>query len=412
MSYDILIVGAGIAGLHCALRIVNTRPKLRIAIAEAYDYVGGRVFTYSPPGMSLHWESGAGRIHTSHAMTLSYIKKYGLTTIPISSSELWVPVSGDSYENTWPAISTMLVDILSMLPPSILATHTIRDILQKVCGTEKAESMLAHFPYRSEVITLRADLALKSFKGEMGGNKSEFVVVKEGLGTLITAMAQELEDKGVTFLLGHRLNGISDSVPSKAFFTHKNSAPTYIRASKVILAVHSEALKKITPFSKLPILKHLAMEPLTRTYGVFPKVKGKVWFEGLPKIVTDSPLRFIIPVSAEKGLIMTSYTDADDTRIINKWNKAGKAEDNIIRELRALLPKYNIPPPVIFKAHPWSDGCTYWLPGLYDPVEKSKAIMKPLGGQIYVCGESYSMRQAWMEGALEHADDMLTRWIL
>jgi len=410
MDYDILIVGAGIAGLHCAMRIVNLRPKLRIAIAEAYDYVGGRIFTYTP-GTKLHWESGAGRINTSHKMILSYIKKYGLTTIPIQNNERWVGTSGEQYENTWPAISSMLVDTLSMLSPSILATHTIRDIMEKVYGPKKTESMLAHFSYRAEVITLRADLALKSFKCEMSGTNT-FVVVKEGLGTLITAMAQELEDKGVKFLLGHRLNGISNSQPVKAYFTSKKSTPTYLTANSVILALHSEALKNITPFSKLPTLKHLAMEPLTRTYGVFPKVKGKVWFEGLPKMVTDSPLRFIIPVNSKTGVIMTSYTDSDDTHIIGKWDKSGKAQDNIIRELRALLPKYNIPAPLIFKTHPWSDGCTYWLPGLYDPYEKSKAIMRPLNMPVYVCGESYSTRQAWIEGALEHAEAMLTRWFL
>ena len=45
-DYDVLIVGAGIAGLHCALRISEKFPSKRIAIAEAYDYTGGRIFTF------------------------------------------------------------------------------------------------------------------------------------------------------------------------------------------------------------------------------------------------------------------------------------------------------------------------------------------------------------------------------
>jgi hypothetical protein len=31
---------------------------------------------------------------------------------------------------------------------------------------------------------------------------------------------------------------------------------------------------------------------------------------------------------------------------------------------------------------------------------------------LYVAGESYSLRQAWMEGALEHADQMLSTYLL
>jgi hypothetical protein len=77
--------------------------------------------------------------------------------------------------------------------------------------------------------------------------------------------------------------------------------------------------------------------------------------------------------------------------------------------------KIKIPEPHLFKMYYWKDGCSYWLPGLYDVKEASEKIMNPLPlshPNVYVCGESYSTNQAWIESALEHADDMLQRYIL
>ena len=105
---------------------------------------------------------------------------------------------------------------------------------------------------------------------------------------------------------------------------------------------------------------------------------------------------------------MTSYTDSEDT---NHW-RTKTAEKDIMKELRKEFPDREIPDPLFFKEHWWKEGCTYWLPGLYDPQEESDKVMCPQPGKwqnLFVCGESYSMRQAWMEGALEHSESMLKR---
>ena len=106
---------------------------------------------------------------------------------------------------------------------------------------------------------------------------------------------------------------------------------------------------------------------------------------------------------------MTSYTDAEDARYWFKILEKGEdvLQAAIMKELRITFPQYTIPDPIFFKAHPWYQGCTYWLPGNYSPQEMSKKIMNPLPN-VYVCGESYSVgKQCWIEGALENADAML-----
>lgn len=418
---QILIVGAGLAGLHCALRLSHRFPSLSITIVEAYNYVGGRVTTYHPKDFpQVHWENGAGRLHSSHTLVRSYIKRYKLKELPIDSKQVYSG-SGMKGVNTWDSFAEIVTKTLGTLSVPTLSSHTVEELLVKAHGAEKAKELLMHFPYRAEVTTLRADLALKSFEKEMG-TSGGFTVVQEGLGAMIQGMRKELEARGVKFLLNHKLSAVvPDTTPILCKFIAVDGdkkAHVQISADKVILALHSDALKKISPFANLPVLKHLSMKPLLRTYGIFDtKAKGGAWFEGMPKVVTDSPLRYIIPINPKQGTIMTSYTDDKDTQPWLKLLDEGGSvlESALMKELRKQFPERTIPDPLYFKAHPWYEGCTYWLPGFYDPVEESKKVMCPQPTKwqsLYVCGESFSLRQAWMEGALEHAEAMLKKYFL
>ena len=76
---DILIVGAGIAGLRCGIELLNQNPKKTVLILEKYNYSGGRVVTYSTEvdSKKYQWENGAGRISDTHLKVHDLINKYG-----------------------------------------------------------------------------------------------------------------------------------------------------------------------------------------------------------------------------------------------------------------------------------------------------------------------------------------------
>jgi hypothetical protein len=147
------------------------------------------------------------------------------------------------------------------------------------------------------------------------------------------------------------------------------------------------------------------MEPLLRMYAIFPVKNNKSWFTGMPHTVTDSPIRYIIPIDPSRGIIMISYTDGNDT---HHWKKDD--EDRVMQEIRRLFPDKTIPDPIYFKQHLWNAGCTYWLPGAYDVKIESQQSLHPMPDTfpgLFMCGESFAEHPCWMESALDQADKLV-----
>jgi hypothetical protein len=269
-----------------------------------------------------------------------------------------------------------------------------------IVGSAKRVEFLREFGYNSEVDTLRADIALEVFEKEMG-DREGFGVCKEGLSALIEGMVADFKRGGGIIQTGSR---VVDLVVDQNMVILKDS--TKMAATKgVILALHYDALLELPAIRGWHLLKRVAMRPLLRVYAVF---KGTPLKE-VPRFVTDSRIRYFIPMS--ECVAMISYTDGAYAETLMKvLDSKGEVElrDLIMKDLRALLAKNSLPDPIFFKAHPWKSGCSYWLPGDYDVKEASVAAHTPFPGKpIWICGESFSLRQAWMEGALEHADSLL-----
>jgi len=416
-SYDIIIVGAGISGLYAAREILKRHPSWHVAVAEKYKAIGGRMTTFHKG--KWQWEAGAGRIHRSHKMTLGLLKEYGLTLIPLGTELSYKPVDGPLQKDEFESVHIPLfLEPLSQLSPDILANHTIEDILTKVHGSAKTKEIVDPFPYRAELNTLRADLGLHSFlKGEMKGHDG-FFIVKEGLSELIERMRTELVERGCKFLLHHTLVDISK--PSEGaidciFKVNKQEKTLHAKRSCFLTLCRCHVAE--LPFlQKVPVLSHVIGRPLLRIYMVFKPTAGKVWFHDLGNVVTPMRPRYIIPINSEKGIIMISYTDAEDTHAYRTIYKEGgdKALERVVLEdIRAVFPERSIPNPVFTKAHMWGTGASYWVPGNYNPEKISLEAMIPLPEfpHLHMCGESWSMRQAWIEGALEHTAKCLDRTI-
>lgn len=76
-NWDVIVVGAGAAGIGAARRLADQRPELRIVIVEARDRIGGRMYT-DRTSMGIPVERGCELVHGGpYASTYPWIEQAG-----------------------------------------------------------------------------------------------------------------------------------------------------------------------------------------------------------------------------------------------------------------------------------------------------------------------------------------------
>jgi len=397
--YDFIIIGGGISGFYCALELLKKNKN--VCICEKYKDIGGRISTFHKE--KYMWEGGAGRISTKHTMILDLLKHYKQPIVSIDSKIHYIDNCIEP--NIFEDLITIYFTPFKTLHKDILATHTLRELCIKTYGKDTTDTFLLRFPYRAEVDVLRADLALDIFiNGEMSSHE-KYLVATNGLSALIESMKNDFITKGGILFTEYKcihIDDFTDYITTE--FLIKKTNKIFLKSKKIICAMESEALKKINFFNSFKTLDYLKMEPLLRTYAVY----DSPWFSQYTRIVTSNPIRYFLPINYQENIAMISYTDSSDTNkfhsILNKYGEEslGKHIQNLLKKLFGSIPNY-----IFFKSHYWKYGATYWLPGKYDPYEESQKSLKPFNSEVYVVNESFSLKQAWMEGSLEQCKKLL-----
>jgi hypothetical protein len=205
---------------------------------------------------------------------------------------------------------------------------------------------------------MRADVALPLFgtgKPMAAKGAAEYYGLVEGLDAIAVGLHRDAVRAGADCRAHHKVDdakkgadGLFDVVGKRG--KKGSETPFHFRGTNVIIATCRCSLAGFSVLRGAPLLKQVQTGALLRMYAVYPKnADGRIWFAGLKKQVTAGPLRHVIPIHEETGLIMISYTDGDDTKF---WReKEGRVlEDALHKEVTALFPDRTIPRPVYFRA--------------------------------------------------------------
>jgi monoamine oxidase len=83
-SYDVLVIGAGAAGLAAAAELAAARQS--VLVLEARDRIGGRIWTHHEPGLPVPVELGAEFIHGEPQSTFELLRQFGVPAVDAGGS--------------------------------------------------------------------------------------------------------------------------------------------------------------------------------------------------------------------------------------------------------------------------------------------------------------------------------------
>ena len=280
-----------------------------------------------------------------------------------------------------------------------LINITFFQYLMTIYDSETVQYIKDTFGYDSEIMNLNAHAAIKMFKDDLLSD-DDYYHLSGGLSQIIQTLEDELKLKENVFI--KRKTRITDITDGK-IVTEKGDKFNY---DKLILTIPSEKLKEIEYFKGKVLFDSVKPMKLLRIYAKYPT--DNLWFKGLKRTITDNYIRHIIPINEDAGLIMISYCDDIYAEM---WNRYSKISDNfLITMLHKEIEKiFGIDPPKpdFLSIHYWENGIHLWDTG-YDMDEEYDKMIKPLKDEeIYICGESFSKKQGWMEGSLETSYDVI-----
>ena len=368
--------------------------------------------------VNCRYEAGAGRISSSHPLLLDLINEMGMTSnlIEIPTKKKFLPTNDTIVEyninNNEKLDTNFLIDKIlktgKRFNKTYLESVLFIEFILEILSADAAKYLLDAYGYTAEFLELNAFDALRLFKNDFS-SKNKFFVLEGGLSTLVDKIKENL--KGVEII---KRTIAEDFSYNNGIFNLKTRNLFNINifsARKLVFATNKMGLLNIESFTKnkriLNLINSVEEIPMSRIYAIFPKVNGSIWFSDIGKITTNGLIQYIIPINLEKGIIMISYPDMERAIYWKNVNINGNLEEKVMEEIRKMFPNKTIPDPKYIKMHFWNNGVHYFKPN--NPSYKiADKILKPYKSrEIYITGEAYSYRQAWIEGALETSKNVL-----
>ena len=404
--YDIIIIGGGISGLYCALKLSK---KYKLLLLDERNYLGGRIHTHKHS----QYEIGAARYHNKHKHLSNLINKYKLSKYPISKNIDYLDTNYGYIPNAKTFFNNAISDILQKskkLNTLYLQSITFETLCEKYYSKDDVKLLINIFGYKTEFINLNAYDACRTFLNDFGNN--QYYVIGEGMQTLCDKMVDTIINNNGTILKNKIVTNVL--LQDGDAYLVKTKFQTYL-SKKIIFAIKPHQMKQFQILK--PIFHNInsvGAAQLLRIYAKFPINTNGVWFKNMNRTTTNSFLRHIIPISAETGLIMISYTDdVDVDKFLKKkflLKSTNEIKKIILDECNKIFPDKIITKPTYFKCHYWSRGTHYWKIK-YDSNKISNEMINPIKN-IYTCGEGFSKMQGWIEGALKSAQLVINKLLI
>lgn len=418
MIYDYVIVGGGISGLNTGVELLKKNPNLKVLIVEKNpSRTGGRVFTdkFKVGKTEYALDAGAGRFSDTHKRVLSLISRYSLDSkvLKLAKGSNFVKTRKYSKNVKFTDSNSIIhelirrVELMTREEKELIKEITFKELAAKLFNRETANFLENGYPYYSEISIINAFSAVRAFKKDLNSRKN-FYILLGGLSQITDNLTQEYLKLGGRLVYGYTVSNVVRNKADLFTLFPRNTDSIKKRCRNIVFTMPKNVLEKISILDSLKSqLESLQCKPLYRIYAIYPKDKatGKVWWHDIPRTITDSVIKYIIPINPNDGSIMISYTDGPNAQY---WHSVpdNKLVSLLHKEVKRCYPDIGeIPQPQVIKKYYWSIGACYYRKKT-NPTKLQKEMINPLNG-VYICGDSFSSHQAWMEGALETSENVI-----
>ena len=407
--YDFIIIGGGISGLYMATQL---RKNNHIMLLEKNDYFGGRIYQHEETidGKHLSFPAGAGRFNKNHQLLIRLLRKYKLIDFRkqkgFSSSIKFIDSKGEfSTQQSKKNGFTLLYKILDKskkMNDEYLKQISFQELAKEVLHQKDVDYLLVSIGYSGQLKHMNAYDACNLFET---GIRDDIPYFGGNFHLLVQEILKELKHHKTTLKKSCSVENVSFNNTKQCyevFYQNKRSL-----SKKIVFAIPQPSLLRFSLLQPISnIIQHsITCKPLCRVYAYFKP--EDVWFRDLKtKVVTNNALRYIIPMDAEKGLIMISYSDDQYTSF---WEKRKHSQEKLKKAIVQYVNKtfdLDISPPEKVWVFHWDCGVGYWNPGINSSYVNS-FMVHPLSN-VYICGENYSLTQSWVEGALQSCEHCLS----
>lgn len=408
--YDIIIVGAGLAGLYSAYNIKKMSPKTNLLVLESNrrPYIGGRIGNHIFYGTSVVVGAGVGRKDTDY-LWLKLLKELNIKTkpFPVSmhySKTIKNPINIKEYLNQLRTIYHSYKN-----PPST----TFKKFAVEHLGSKLYKDFLissGYSDYENE------DVYEVLYHYQMEDNAPGWTALDIDWSTVVNVLCNKIGHQNI--LASSKVEKIDKIQETPCLFelttSGKQNTTKIYYANKVIIATRISTVQKLLPQFK--IYKEIHGQPFLYIYAKFDKKSSEIMNQLVSTYtIVSGPLQKMIPFS--ESVYMIAYADNKNAEILEKYKNNTPENRHFferqVEEALGIIP--NTLKIIAIKDFYWPIGTHY-----YEPLDREKynnrpefirEAQHPEPGMLVV-GEAVSRRQGWSEGALESVENVLSKsWI-
>jgi hypothetical protein len=397
------IIGSGITGLYLAYKLLlNGIPSADIIIFEGSQRIGGRIYTNEYKGF--RYSVGAGRLGKKHKYVMKLIKDFNLQDQIITirkNTNYFIEGRLMNEERLLKHYNSKFKSLKELWRYAIEKNkgtkydpnlYNLHNYFSLILSANEVELLKVSLGYLGEMYDMNAYNGLLTLRKDFDISNNDFFVMRDGIQILCDVLYKYIVDAGVSVKFSSILEDIKDDKK-----TIKVNGNTY-NYSKLYLTLKRSDYMKIDYFKKYDYLFNTVSDG--HLLRIFAQYKD-VWFKDMPKILTQNKLQFIIPIDYNSGLIQISYSDRYNADFWNAFKTDKDVKKYLTKILNEMFPEKNIKEPEWITMHFWESGDHMWNVGVNTKKIQCEIDKLFIPKDIYILGETYSERQAWVEGAIE-----------